>query len=147
MYANVSIETETQPQVLAIPEDAVLRSGKRNLAIVALGEGRFEPRQIVLGIDSGEGWVEVREGLQDGENIVTSGQFLIDSESRLQEAVQKFLTPIDEAHDDHDLPSAPAEHEMQADRMREEEHTQPEMSSGQGGPPPDHGSGHAEGGR
>ncbi|UCE86917.1 MAG: efflux RND transporter periplasmic adaptor subunit [Deltaproteobacteria bacterium] len=115
MYANVTIETEIRPQVLAIPEEAVIRSGTRSLAIVALGDGRFEPRDVELGIDSGDGWLEVREGLRHGERVVTSGQFLIDSESKLQEAVQKILaqepaagTPPpehDRAHDAHAMPA------------------------------------------
>ena len=100
MFANVTIETQTQPDVLAIPDEAVIRSGTRSLAIVALDAGRFEPRELMLGLDSGDGWLEVRSGLQEGERVVTSGQFLIDSESRLQEAVQKLLAPqSDEARE------------------------------------------------
>ena len=94
MFANVTIETEERPQVLAVPEEAIIRSGRRSVAIVALGEGRFEPREIELGLDSGDGWLEVRAGLEPGEQVVTSGQFLIDSESRLQEAVQKMLGAV-----------------------------------------------------
>ncbi len=94
MFANVTIETEERPQTLAVPEEAVIRSGRRNLAIVALGAGRFEPREIELGLDSGDGWLEVKAGLEQGEQVVTSGQFLIDSESKLQEAVQKMLGAV-----------------------------------------------------
>lgn len=102
MFANVNIETETREGVLAVPDEAVIRSGRRSLAIVALGEGRFEPREIGLGIDSGSGWLEVRDGLEDGELVVTSGQFLIDSESKLQEAVQKMLgSPSEGETDEH----------------------------------------------
>jgi len=92
MFANVRIETEVHPGVLAVPEEAVLRSGRRNLVIVALGKGRFRPQQVELGLDSGDGWLEVRRGLRAGERVVTSGQFLIDSESNLQEAIQKLLS-------------------------------------------------------
>jgi hypothetical protein len=60
---------------------------------VALGEGRFEPREVTLGLDSGDGWLEIRSGLREGERIVTSGQFLIDSESRLREAIEKMMEP------------------------------------------------------
>jgi Cu(I)/Ag(I) efflux system membrane fusion protein len=91
MFANVRIEAETHEGVLVVPEEAVIRSGRRSLVVVALGKGRFEPREVTLGLDSGEGWLEVREGLREGEQAVTSGQFLIDSESNLQEAVQKLL--------------------------------------------------------
>jgi hypothetical protein len=75
-----------------VPDEAVIRSGKRNLAVVALGDGRFEPREIELGLDSGDGWLEVKSGLEENDVIVTSGQFLIDSESKLKDAVQSLLS-------------------------------------------------------
>ena len=91
MFADVTIETEARPGVLAVPEEAVIRSGRRAL-VVAVGEaGHFSPREVGLGLDSGDGWVEVRSGLAEAEQVVTSGQFLIDSESKLQEAIQKML--------------------------------------------------------
>jgi Cu(I)/Ag(I) efflux system membrane fusion protein/cobalt-zinc-cadmium efflux system membrane fusion protein len=102
MFANVTIETEARPRALVVSEAAVIRSGRRSLAIVALGEGRFEPREIELGLDSGDGWLEVTSGLEAGERIVTSGQFLIDSESKLQEAVQKLSSPSGDEGADHD---------------------------------------------
>ncbi len=105
MFANVTIATETRKGVLAIPEEAVIRSGRRSLAVVALGGGRFSPRDVTLGIDSGDGWIEVLDGLAEGQQVVTSGQFLIDSESKLQEAVQKMLPA---------KPAANAEHEGHA---------------------------------
>ncbi len=91
MFGNAVIAGTPIPDVLAVPSDAVIRSGKRNIAIVSLGEGRFEPRDIELGLDTGEGWLEVRAGLRVGERVVVSSQFLIDSESNLQEAVRKLL--------------------------------------------------------
>jgi len=91
MFANVSIEAETRKNVIAVPEEAVIRSGRRDLIVVALGGGRFQPRDVTLGLDTGDGWVEVRSGLRESEKVVTSGQFLIDSESKLQEAVQDLL--------------------------------------------------------
>jgi RND family efflux transporter MFP subunit len=93
MYANVTIDAGVRADVLVVPDDAVIRSGRRSLVIVARGEGRFEPRSVELGLSSGDGWVEVTDGLADGEVVVTSGQFLIDSESKLQEAVKTFLPP------------------------------------------------------
>ena len=107
MYANVIIETETRPDVLVVPEEAVIRSGKRSLAVVAMGEGRFAPREVTLGVDSGDGWIEIQEGLAEGERVVTSGQFLIDSESKLQEAVQKMLAV---EHEGHVMPAADDPH-------------------------------------
>jgi Cu(I)/Ag(I) efflux system membrane fusion protein/cobalt-zinc-cadmium efflux system membrane fusion protein len=104
MFANVTIETEAHENALAVPEQGIIRSGQRSLAIVSTGDGRFAPREVKLGIDSGDGWIEVKEGLTEGERVVTSGQFLIDSESRLQEAVQKMLSPKeadDATHEGH----------------------------------------------
>jgi len=113
MYANVSIETAPHPDVLAVPEQAVIRSGRRSLAIVSLGEGRFQPRRVELGLDSGDGWIEIRSGLEAGENVVTSGQFLIDSESKLQEAVQMLLAPTPaEEPDAGPAPDPHAGHDM-----------------------------------
>ena len=97
MYANVTVQTAERPEALVVPEEAVIRSGRRSLAIVAVGEGRFEPREIELGLDSGDGWLEVTRGLEASERVVTSGQFLIDSESKLREATQKLLSNHDMA--------------------------------------------------
>ncbi len=91
MFGNVLIAGEPRPNTLAIPQDAVIRSGTRTLAIVSLGEGRFEPRPVKIGLDTGDGWLEVVGGLDVGEEIVVSSQFLIDSESNLQEVVRKRL--------------------------------------------------------
>lgn len=93
MFADVTIETETRRDLLVVPDEAVIRSGRRTLVVAAEDGGRFAPREVTLGLDSGDGWVEVRGGLTEGEQVVTSGQFLIDSESKLQEAVQKMLGP------------------------------------------------------
>lgn len=91
MFGNAVIAGAPRPGALAIPADAVIHSGTRNVAVVALGDGQFEPRDIELGLDSGDGWLEVLAGLKEGEDVVVSSQFLIDSESNLQEAVQKLL--------------------------------------------------------
>ena len=91
MFATARITTRVHPNALAIPDEAVLHSGTRSLVVVAIGEGRFEPREVELGLDTGEGWIEVLSGVREGERIVTSGQFLIDSESKLKEAVRKLL--------------------------------------------------------
>jgi len=93
MFGNVVIVGAPRPGVLAIPSEAVIRSGTRAIAIVSLGGGRFEPRDLELGLDSGDGWLEVRSGLREAEIVVVSGQFLIDSESKLQESVRKLLGP------------------------------------------------------
>ncbi len=91
MFGNTVIAGMPREGVLAVSQDAIIHSGRRSLVIVALGEGRFDPRDVELGLDSGDGWIEVTRGLSPGEEVVVSGQFLIDSESNLQEAVKKLL--------------------------------------------------------
>ncbi|MCA9469964.1 MAG: efflux RND transporter periplasmic adaptor subunit, partial [Nitrospira sp.] len=81
MYGTVRIEVK-RGNPLAVPEEAVLDSGTRKVVFVARGEGMFEPREVTLGPKVGS-YFEVNEGLQKGERIVTSGTFLLDSESKL----------------------------------------------------------------
>jgi Cu(I)/Ag(I) efflux system membrane fusion protein len=68
---------------LVVPAEAVIRTGPRAVAIVRRGDGGFEPRELKLGVESGE-LIEITEGLREGEQVVASGQFLIDSEARLR---------------------------------------------------------------
>ena len=91
MYANVNIKARVDGQGLIIPSEAVLQSGERNIVFVTRGDGKFAPRNVTLGLPLQEGKVQVLTGLIEGEEIVTSGQFLLDSESTLREAVQKML--------------------------------------------------------
>jgi Cu(I)/Ag(I) efflux system membrane fusion protein/cobalt-zinc-cadmium efflux system membrane fusion protein len=91
MYANVQLESRLGADVTAVPTEAVIRSGKRNVVFVARGGGKFEPRDVILGPEGQSGLVQVLAGLQPGEEVVTSAQFLLDSESRLKEAIQKML--------------------------------------------------------
>ena len=91
MFGNVVVAGTPRLGALSVPTSSVIRSGKRTVAVVALGEGRFEPRDIRLGLDGGDGWLEVLSGLEEGDDVVVSSQFLIDSESNLQEAVKKLL--------------------------------------------------------
>lgn len=93
MYANVLIDTAAVPDALAVPEHAVLRSGKGQTVFVALGEGKFEPRAVVTGVTNDDGLVQILSGLKDGEQVVTSAQFMLDSESKLREAIEKMLAP------------------------------------------------------
>ncbi len=117
MFGNAVIEGTPRQDVLAIPTDAVIRSGARNVAIVSLGDGRFAPRDLELGLDTGDGWLEVLSGLREGERVVVSSQFLIDSESNLQEAVRNLLSeePEPEGHSMHG-------HTMPDESKREGEH-------------------------
>ena len=91
MYATVEVLVDPAAPTPLVPREAVLDTGTRQVAFVALGQGRFEPRELKLGQTGNDGLVQVIGGLRAGEEVVTSGQFLIDSESRLKEAVQKHL--------------------------------------------------------
>jgi Cu(I)/Ag(I) efflux system membrane fusion protein/cobalt-zinc-cadmium efflux system membrane fusion protein len=91
MYAQVKIKPVASRSAVLVPEDAVIRTGERNLVFVDLGEGRFLPREVELGV-KGEGVYEVKEGLVGEEKVVVSAQFLLDSESRLQEFLRKLVT-------------------------------------------------------
>ncbi|HEU5360696.1 MAG TPA: hypothetical protein VFU42_06000, partial [Candidatus Deferrimicrobiaceae bacterium] len=77
-------------KTILIPHEAVIRTGVRNVVFVARGEGRFEPREVTLGLEGEEGAVQVLSGLKADENVVISSQFLLDSESSLKEALKKF---------------------------------------------------------
>jgi Cu(I)/Ag(I) efflux system membrane fusion protein len=87
MYVQTEIETGNSKPVLTVPEDAVIDSGDRRLVIVDKGEGRFEPRPVEVG-RRGAGYVEIRDGIAEGDIVVTSANFLIDAESNLKSALK-----------------------------------------------------------
>lgn len=89
MYVDAEIETGSSDPVLAVAESAVLDSGTRRAVLIDKGEGRFEPREVKLG-RRGSGYVEVTEGVAEGEAVVTSANFLIDAESNLKAALKGF---------------------------------------------------------
>jgi len=84
MYGDVELQTGGARKLVA-PETAVLNSGDRQVVFLDRGNGRFEPRAVTIGAQSG-GLIEILSGLQEGDRIVTSGNFLIDSESQLKTA-------------------------------------------------------------
>jgi Cu(I)/Ag(I) efflux system membrane fusion protein len=92
LYVDAEIETGSPQPVLAVPESAVLDTGSRQAVFVEKGQGRFEPREVKLG-HRGGGYVEIREGISEGEPIVVSANFLIDAESNLRAALQAFTAP------------------------------------------------------
>jgi membrane fusion protein, copper/silver efflux system len=90
MYADVVFHAgDGEAPTTAVPDSAVIDSGARQVVLVAKGEGRFEPRAVKLG-RRGNGYTEITEGLQVGEEVVTSATFLIDAESNLKAALQSF---------------------------------------------------------
>ncbi len=93
MYADVRIQSVDNEDGIIIPSEAVIRSGNRNVVFVKREKGKFSPREVTLGMALDDGMIQVLTGLAPGETIVTSGQFLLDSESKLKEAVKKMLEP------------------------------------------------------
>jgi Cu(I)/Ag(I) efflux system membrane fusion protein len=91
MFARVEIQAELAASALAIPREAVLDSGVRQIVFLARDGGHFEPREVHVGPVDRDGWVQVFDGLECGSKVVTSGQFLIDTESRMREALARFL--------------------------------------------------------
>ncbi|WP_316175446.1 efflux RND transporter periplasmic adaptor subunit [Bradyrhizobium sp. SZCCHNRI1073] len=89
MYVDAEIDTADPAPLLAVPADAVLDTGRRQAVLIDKGGGRYEPRAVTLG-RRGAGYVEVRDGLSDGEAVVTSANFLIDAESNLKAALKSF---------------------------------------------------------
>ncbi len=94
MFANVQLSGRTLRDVVVVPSAAILRSGERTLVFIDRGAGQFEPREVRIGAEADD-WVQVTRGLEAGEQVVVSAQFLIDSESRLQEAIAKMRSPSD----------------------------------------------------
>ncbi|UCF91224.1 MAG: efflux RND transporter periplasmic adaptor subunit [Desulfobacterales bacterium] len=91
MYADIRIEAAAKGEGMIIPSEAVIRSGERNVVFVLRDGNKFTPRDVTLGLALDDRKVQILSGLAPGETVVTSGQFLIDSESKLKEAIQKML--------------------------------------------------------
>jgi Cu(I)/Ag(I) efflux system membrane fusion protein len=90
MYADVVFQAGVgHATTIAVPNSAIIDSGMRQVVLVAKGEGRFEPREVKLG-RRGEGYTEIANGLDVGEEVVVSANFLIDAESNLKAALQSF---------------------------------------------------------
>lgn len=108
MYLNVTLaNSPVLPPVLAIPEEALIETGSASRVLVTQNDGHFNPVNVVVGTAQ-NGWVEIKQGLKEGDKVVTSGQFLIDSEASLRSALPA------------ETPAAPA---------REEDHDEDEMST------------------
>ncbi|MEA3275050.1 MAG: efflux RND transporter periplasmic adaptor subunit, partial [Pseudomonadota bacterium] len=106
MFAEVKIYGGPKKDVLAVPREALIVTGERESVVRALGDGRFQPVDVVTGMRRG-GRVEILSGLQEGDEVVVSGQFLIDSESNVQAS---FLRMTDDGGES----SRPEEPPLQA---------------------------------
>lgn len=89
MFATVSIKSPVAFDAVAVPEQAIIHAGDRDIAVIDLGGGYFETRQVRLGV-SADGYIQVLSGIKTGEKVVVSSQFLIDSESNLKAAVSQL---------------------------------------------------------
>jgi Cu(I)/Ag(I) efflux system membrane fusion protein len=92
MFASVRLSPPASAGALLVPSEAVIRTGTRNVVILALGEGRFAPAEVEVGAEA-EGQTEILGGLSEGQKLVASGQFLIDSEASLRGALGQLSTP------------------------------------------------------
>jgi Cu(I)/Ag(I) efflux system membrane fusion protein len=97
MFATVSFAPAARKDVLLVPSEAVIQTGKRSVVVVAQGDGKFAPVDVEVGGDS-NGQTEIRKGLQAGQKVVVSGQFLVDSEASLKASTTRMGdVPIDTA--------------------------------------------------
>ena len=92
MYATVTIVSSPVSDAVLVPRESVIDTGDRQIAFVALGAGHFELRKVKTGLVGNEDMIQIVEGLDPGESVVTSGQFLMDVESRTAEAIEKLST-------------------------------------------------------
>ncbi|MDH5446205.1 MAG: efflux RND transporter periplasmic adaptor subunit [Gammaproteobacteria bacterium] len=148
MFANVSIYGGAKKEVLIIPREALIRAGREERVILSVGKGRFKPRQVVVGIESGD-WIEIRNGLMEGDKVVTSGQFLIDSEASLKASLKRMQSPtatepkpkakaVD--HSQHQMggdeamqAKVPAQEQMKDEKaMQSKDHSQQQMIENKG---------------
>jgi Cu(I)/Ag(I) efflux system membrane fusion protein len=107
MYANVRIYGGPKEAVIVIPVEALIRTGRESRVVIALGDGRFTSRTVTAGIESGD-WVEILAGIEPGDEVVTSGQFLLDSEASLKASMTRMQSPDaavqDSSADKRDMP-------------------------------------------
>ncbi|KFX06756.1 cobalt transporter [Pectobacterium betavasculorum] len=112
MYLTIQLShTQAQPR-LAIPQEALLVSGSQNRVLLSDGSGHFTPRHVTAGASLGD-WVEIIDGLKEGDSVVTSGQFLIDSEASLRSALPQFTADASISPTTSATPAAPVGYQTQ----------------------------------
>jgi len=114
MFANVEVLTNRQVDAVTIPAEAIVRTGAQEQVFVQRAPGMFDPRKVTVGVSS-NGQIQIVDGIEEGEIVVTSSQFLIDSESKLKEATAKMIDAAQQSPDDSaETTSNPNKHpEMQ----------------------------------
>jgi Cu(I)/Ag(I) efflux system membrane fusion protein len=123
MFARVSIMGDDIGNVVHVPREALIRGGKVNRVVVALGDGRFKAQPVTIGIESGDR-VAIRRGLSQGDEVVTSGQFLIDSESNIEAALSRMNSGTEV---DSDV--MPTEQEIESEEMPGMDHGNHDMET------------------
>ncbi|MBS4033462.1 MAG: efflux RND transporter periplasmic adaptor subunit [Ignavibacterium sp.] len=126
MFATVKIKSPIVVNTVSVPEQAVIRSGERSIVVIALGGGYFDPREVKLGV-SADGYIQILEGIKEGEKIVVSSQFLIDSESNLKAAIDQMRghegmdmsKPMDESQKNN--PGDVKEENMNSNKMNNDQ--------------------------
>jgi Cu(I)/Ag(I) efflux system membrane fusion protein len=120
MFARVTIQGDSVGEVVHVPREALIRGGSVDRVVVALGEGRFRAQPVQIGIESGDS-VAIRKGIEAGELVVVSGQFLIDSESNIESALRRMQDASSEVtnesveDDPIEEPMDHSQHQMRAD--------------------------------
>jgi Cu(I)/Ag(I) efflux system membrane fusion protein len=117
MFARVTIMGDDFGDVVHVPREALIRGGRVNRVVVALGGGRFKAQPVSIGIESGDR-VAIRRGLSQGDEVVTSGQFLIDSESNIEAALSRMNSGTEV---DSDV--MPTEQEIEPEEMPGMDHS------------------------
>ncbi len=131
MFATVRMKSEVSGETIAVPEQAIIRSGERLVAIVAQDGGSFDVREVKGGMVA-EGYMQILDGLQEGEQLVVSSQFLIDSESNLRAAVAQF-TSSHAGHSGQSMSTSSGERESggEGEEAKEKEHEGHQMQETQ----------------
>jgi len=134
MFANVQIKSDKQLDAIVIPSEAIVRSGNREQVFIQREPGKYEPREVVLGLSS-KGFTQIREGIEAGDQVVTSAVFLIDSESKLREATAKMMEVSSmEIESDMDMSDMGMDDmemdDMSMDSMSMENQIEPSKASG-----------------
>jgi Cu(I)/Ag(I) efflux system membrane fusion protein/cobalt-zinc-cadmium efflux system membrane fusion protein len=106
MYADVVVQGPPVRDAVVVPLSAVIQSGERDIVFVDLGDGRFQPREVEVGTRGGNDRIQILHGVAAGQSVVTQGQFMLDSESRTEEAISKFRRR-EQAKDTNVAPEAP----------------------------------------
>ncbi len=110
MFGEIKIRVDSVKEWPLVPREALIDSGERKIIFVHKGEGRFEPREVKVAMISRDGIAAISSGVKVGEEIVLSGQFLLDSESRLREALQKFGSDSTISHQEGAAETPPNQH-------------------------------------